>query len=178
MRLSVKIDDQAIKRLNKRLSDLNLKDAMEEVGEYLLQRIALCFRFERDPKGNRWPDLSETTKKNRRGESYRILSDTGRLRSSFTKDASKDRVVVGTSVEYAPTHQFGAKKGQFGTIEAKIREHIRKYKGKEVRVRAHTRRISIPWGDIPPRPFMGITEQDKKEIGDIILNSIRRRIIG
>ncbi|SDO04142.1 phage virion morphogenesis (putative tail completion) protein [Desulfonauticus submarinus] len=177
MRFIVTVDDSEIKRLE-RLSDLNLKDALEDVGEYLLQRIALCFRFERDPKGNRWPDLRKTTKKNRRGESYHILRDSGRLKDSFTKEVSKNRVMVGTSVKYAKTHQFGAKKGQFGTVEAKVREHIRNYKGREVKVREHTRKITIPWGDIPPRPFMGITEKDKKEIMDIILNSIRRRIIG
>lgn len=40
-------------------------------------------------------------------EHGKTLIDTGRLRNSFFFDAERDRVTIGTNVEYAPTHHFG-----------------------------------------------------------------------
>ncbi|ARO88172.2 phage virion morphogenesis protein [Nitrosospira lacus] len=59
----------------------------------------------------------------------------------------RDAVVIGSSMIYAGTHQFGARKGAFG----------------KTRRGAH-----IPWGNIPARPFLGISEQDRGTIIDVI----------
>ena len=48
---------------------------------------------------------------------------------------------------YAGTHQFGAKKGQYGST---------------------SRGQPIPWGDIPAREFLGLSDDDESEIVDIV----------
>ncbi len=195
MKLELEIDEQKIREIAGRLKNaLRLKEALSSAGDYVLQRVALNFKKEQDPEGRKWPDLSEVTKNRRRGKRYKILRDSGTLRSSFTKKVSDDEVVVGTAVEYAPTHQFGAKQGEFGTVEVKIREHVRKIKlrrkkkklrGKakgqkekiiKVTVSEHTRKMQIPWGDIPARPFLGITEEGEEEIMSIVADRIRRQL--
>jgi phage gpG-like protein len=56
-------------------------------------------------------------------------------------------VEVGSSLEYAAVQQLGARRGQFG----------------------RTRRgAPIPWGDIPARPYLGISQADSSAILDII----------
>ena len=50
---------------------------------------------------------------------------------------------VGSTRIYAGAHQFGARRGACGTNK----------KG-----------APIPWGDIPARPFLGVSDADKKTI--------------
>ena len=59
----------------------------------------------------------------------------------------RDTVVIGSSMEYAATQQFGAKQGAFGKSK---------------------RGGPIPWGDIPARPFLGISAQDERTITSVI----------
>ena len=59
--------------------------------------------------------------------------------------------MVGSPLIYAGVHQFGAKKGAFGTTS----------KGSP-----------IPWGDIAARPFLGVSNDDEREIVDIILDHL------
>jgi phage gpG-like protein len=61
-------------------------------------------------------------------------------------------VEVGSSLEYAAVQQFGARQGQLG----------------------RTRRgAPIPWGDIPPRPFLGLSAADRQEILGILAEHLR-----
>ena len=55
--------------------------------------------------------------------------------------------MAGSNLVYAPTHQFGAEKGDFGSTSKKR---------------------PIPFGDIPARPFLGISEATTEEILDAI----------
>lgn len=50
-------------------------------------------------------------------------------------------------MEYAATQQFGAKKGEF---------------------RSTKNGAPVPWGDIPARPFLGISADDEDKIIEII----------
>ncbi len=56
-------------------------------------------------------------------------------------------VTIGSSLIYAAVQQFGAAKGAFG---------------------ATSRGSPIPWGDIPARPFLGLSDQDRSEIAAIL----------
>jgi len=122
--------DQAFNRLSQSTS--NLYQPMDEIGDALENNIALLFVDQQSPEGEPWKPLSDVTLQRRRqgaGEgSARILQDTGILKNSMTHNADHKSVEVGTAVEYAPTHQFGATKGQYAT--------------------------GVPWGDIPARPFI------------------------
>jgi phage virion morphogenesis protein len=135
--VSLTVDDtqvtQALGRLQR--ATTNLRDPMAAIGQTLVDNIALGFRGQTDPWGNAWTPLSAVTRARRRGSSYQILRDTGILANSFNYQADASSVTVGTAVEYAGTHQFGARKGAYG----------------------RTRRGGpIPWGDIPARPMLPI----------------------
>ena len=44
---------------------------------------------------------------------------------------------------------------------AQVGAHTRKTSsGKVVTVKAHTREMALPWGDIAPRPFMLVQDED------------------
>jgi len=122
--------DQSLRHLSQATS--NLYPPLDEIGDALESNIALLFVDQQSPDGQPWKPLSDVTLQRRRqgsgSGSSQILQDSGILKNSFTHHADRHSVAVGTAVEYAPTHQFGATKGQY----------------------AH----GVPWGDIPARPFM------------------------
>lgn len=77
-----------------------IRAALQALGRVLVTRIQLTFRQSTAPNGSRWAPL-----KLRQGQP---LVDTGRLRASITSKAGDREVVVGTNVQYARVHQFGA----------------------------------------------------------------------
>lgn len=182
------IQDSAITKLLTRLhaATSNLAPVMESIGDYLQNQIMLAFNDQKDPWGRAWHPLSKVTQERRRkgkgkGDNQ-ILRDSGRLANSIVFKATSNMVEVGTNVIYAGTHQFGAKKGQYGTFVARIRAHLRKITkpGKKrkakVNIGDHIRRVIVPWGDIPARPFMPIGANLPKEWQSEIMNTISRRL--
>lgn len=80
-----------------------------------------------------------------------LIGETRRLSSEIAYRLFPGGVEVGSSLQYAAVQQFGARRGQFG----------------------RTRRgAPIPWGDIPPRPFLGVSEADRRAILAIIADHI------
>nr|WP_298892222.1 phage virion morphogenesis protein [uncultured Acinetobacter sp.] len=76
----------------------------------------------------------------RRGMRYGgVLQATGHLRSQIVTQFTRTEAAIGTNVPYAPTMHFGAKQGQFGKTR---------------------RNTPIPWGDIEPRPFLPMDENE------------------
>jgi len=152
VRIQVQEDHRSVARL---LQDLtgrlqDLTPVMRDIGEILVEHIKENFREGTAPDGTRWKPSVRAMK-----EGGKTLIDTGVLRNSFHARPVRRSVHVGTADVRAAVHQFGAKAGSFGTVEVLGREHFRRRGGKEpVRVRAHTRRQRLPWGDIPARPFM------------------------
>lgn len=142
----------------------------------------------------RWKPLSKTTRKikARQGKKgpYQILTDSARLRDSITSKADKDSVTVGTNVEYAAVQHFGAKKGEFGIVDALVKAHVRnlthagqsfgkngkpgKLKKMSLKssVRGYFRKQPVPFGDIPARPFMTIHPDMLTEIDQALINFI------
>ncbi|MFZ5427709.1 MAG: phage virion morphogenesis protein [Thermodesulfobacteriota bacterium] len=116
-----------------------------------------AFANQADPvTGEPWAALSPSTVK-RRGSATPILQMSGILASSFQAEHGPDFARVTTNTPYAPTHQFGAKKGQFGRTK---------------------RGAPIPWGDIPARPFFGIGPADEAEIEQTALETLQRVLGG
>lgn len=159
--ITVKIDDREVKellnRIQKNLGDLT--PVMKIIGSTV--RTSVIRNFE---KGGRpkWPKHSTVTKK-RRGKSAKVLMVqglAGGLAASINYQADKDSVKIGTNKIYGAVHQFGAKKGSFGTVAANIKAHLRK----GIKVKAHTRKMKLPWGDIPARPFLMVQDEDWEEI--------------
>jgi phage virion morphogenesis protein len=172
--IDVTIDDREVRelleRIRKRLGDLT--PAMKIIGATV--RTSVIRNFEKSGRPKKWKEHSKTTEK-RRGKGAKILMAQGLgagLAGSINYKAGKDRVDIGTPKVYGAVHQFGAKKGSFGTVEAMIREHLRTITQafgkpipkKQVKVGAHKRKTILPWGDIPARPFLMVQDEDWTEI--------------
>ena len=137
----------------------DLTPAMRSIGESLLTETRDRFRAGTDPSGNPWAPLSAVTTARKRRNRDKILIMRGHLLGTLAigrVDASS--VEVGSTRIYAGTMQFGAAKGAFGSGSYKTR----------------TGSFPIPWGDIPPRPFLGLSSQSESTIARIISDHIAR----
>ena len=105
---------------------------MEDISRALLSETMMNFQLGGRPA---WAGLSPLTIARRRGGAGAILQDTGELKRSIKATHTNDTATIGTNLVYAPTHQFGAKQGEFGRSD---------------------RNTPLPWGDIPARPFIPI----------------------
>ncbi|MBR6421952.1 phage virion morphogenesis protein [bacterium] len=139
---------------------LNRKKLNLGVAETMLSAVQENFLDSgRDVAGNtkQWHPLSAVTLE-RRGKKRNspILRVSNRLYHSLHSSYNNDAAAVGTNVIYAALQHYGAKKGEFG----KWRNH------------------PIPWGDIPARPYMMLTNQDIQDIIDFISEKINEAAHG
>lgn len=157
--INIEIKDQAVTTLLSRLAErmANLLPAMQDIGEALSEGTKQRFGQSADWDGHAWAKNSQTTvsmylgttkgnyKKNgslskkgaaRSGRKKPLIGETRSLSTTIDYQASKDRVTIGSPMEYAGTHQFGAKRGAFGSHNGR----------------------PIPWGDIPARPFLPLDD--------------------
>lgn len=73
------------------------------------------FQNECGPDGRAWKPLSARTilarrKGKRKSLGTKILQDTGRLRASISVNHGAGWAEIGTTIKYAPVHQYGSKK--------------------------------------------------------------------
>lgn len=120
-----------------------------DVGEYMM--LAHRDRWDREvtPDGQAWAPLSEVTlaRKAAKGRPTAILVDTTALRDLLRYSVTASQLVFGTDRVYGTTQQFGAEKGQFGADK-------------------HGR--PLPWGDIPARPWLGLSDADREHIQGLL----------
>jgi phage virion morphogenesis protein len=166
MSIEIRIADDELKNYLRELSRRmgSLKPVMALIGEIVNESIQTNFEVGGRPE---WAPLSPVTIANRKklnkwpGQILVRSGVRGGLMGSVSYKPMDDKVVIGTNKVYAKVHQFGAKKGQFGQKTVHIPAHERSGKGtKRHKVRAHTRTMNIPWGDIPARPFLMIQDND------------------
>ena len=165
MESTVKIDDSGLKKMiaDQRARLSNLKPAMEVIAQDMQTQKDMNFRKQQDPLGNKWESLKQSTLSKRRkgSKASKILQSTGKLRASFTTEATSRSAKIGTNYKIAATHQFGAKRGAYG----------KNIKGTSLKSgRRWT--ITIPWGDIPQRKMIGLTPAKTKKYNKIVLSYI------
>jgi phage gpG-like protein len=156
--ITIKINDPAVQTmlnaLARRLGDMT--PAMRDIGEALVLGTKQRFEQGQDWDGVPWAPNTETTilrylgqtqgnfKKDgslskdgtkRVGAKKPLTGETQFLRSTIFFQASSTSVILVSPMEYAATQQFGAMRGAFGRT---------------------ARGAPIPWGNIPPRPFLPI----------------------
>ncbi|MHB8808958.1 MAG: phage virion morphogenesis protein [Desulfobulbaceae bacterium] len=161
--ITIRIEDAALTALLNQtaarfgdLTPLNRRIAM-------LMASSIRENFEAGGRPTRWKPSKRA--KTQRGQTLR---DTNRLMNSITGKGTATQAIAGTSDVRAAVHNFGAKRGSFGTVQAAVRAHLRRIRGKEQKVRAHSRKQPMPWGDIPARPFMLLQPDDLVEIKDMV----------
>jgi phage virion morphogenesis protein len=131
----------------------DLTPAMEEIGDELVKSTKKRFELSHGPDGRRWKPNAKSTilalirKKIGSVANKKPLVVTGTLARTIFSEAKKTEVIIGSPMIYAGTQQFGAKKGEFGKTK---------------------RGGAIPWGDIPARKFLGISEEDRQTALNIL----------
>lgn len=152
--ITITLDDSQFSRwLHTALRSLNNPaDALMEIGEVLTQSTQNRFGTKKTPDGSGWAPNSPVTiaikghGSQLRGKS-KALGDT----IHYQMDGAQ-AVQVGSNMVYAAVQQFGQPKGASG----------------------RTRRgAPIPWGDIPPRPFVGVSQEDEARIMEIMTDYLR-----
>ncbi|MGB3407778.1 MAG: phage virion morphogenesis protein [Jannaschia sp.] len=129
----------------------DLSPLMSEIAEYLLTSTEKRFGEGAGPDGTPWAPKSEATIKayERSKETYSLLPliRSGDLRRTISSGSDSENAFVGSGAIQAAVMQFGAAKGAFGTM---------------------ANGSSIPWGTIPARPFLGLSEEDEVQLVAIV----------
>lgn len=157
VRFRIGVDDEPVRDALARLlaAGEDLTPAMDAIGGALVLSTEERFEFERAPGGSPWPPSIRALL-----TGGKTLSESGRLGDSITHEADSDSVRVGTNVRYAKTHQFGA------TIRAKTAKTLAFF----IPGLGWRRKVSVR---IPPRPFLGIDDDDRGRIGEELTDYLR-----
>jgi phage virion morphogenesis protein len=116
----------------------SITECLDDIGMSLETSTHRRFEDQQDPQGNAWKEHSEATIAIR-GEGAPILRDKVDLYDSISHSVQGSKVLVGANRVYARIQQLG---GEAGRIGARV--------------------------TIPARPYLGISNDDEREIGAIV----------
>lgn len=148
--IEVKVDNGEVIAALRRLaaSAENPRPVLLAIGEELTRSTKLRFQTSTAPDGKKWAPNKSSTLARKKGDKP-LIGKTHLLSQQISHAADMQSLVVGSSMKYAAMQQFGGKKSQFPNL----------------------------WGDIPARPFLGISDADEKmivgEIGDYLRRALR-----
>lgn len=143
----------AIARLNTTSALLgDLTQLHQVVGEYVVEATKERFRSSTAPDGTKWRDKRPATiaRYLARGDGNKrkpLIGATGRLGREIAQFTTRKEVEIGSALEYSGVMQDGAAKGAFGNDK---------------------RGRPLPWGNIPARVWLGLSDTDERNILDII----------
>ncbi len=162
--LQIEINDTEVSAALARIAAAmtKLTPVMQDIGEALIESTKGRFATGVDPDGNPWAPKSPVTIEayRARGDSVSfrpLIGPTRALSTTIHYLAGADRVEVGSSRIQAAVMQGGAAKGAFGRT---------------------ARGAPIPWGRIPARPFIGLSDTDRTAIVDIVDEWLQRVAAG
>lgn len=154
--MSIRIDGD-LNRLQKRLKQLreiDKKGINSTIGEAINSSTKNRFKTQKAPNGKKWPE-SERVVKN----GGVTLVQSAVLKNSIKYKADSSGFSVGTNNIYAATHQLGDQNREI-TIRAKTSKGLVFRIGDQwIRKKQVTVKVTIP-----PRPFLGLSEDDYEEI--------------
>lgn len=135
--IDVKIDNNNVIQAMERLSKaaVNPRPALLAIGESLVLSTKKRFESSTAPDGSRWTPNKPSTLKRKKGNKP-LIGKTGLLSQQISYALDGDGLRIGSPMEYAAMQQFGGKKSRFPNL----------------------------WGDIPARPFLGISDADETMI--------------
>lgn len=120
----------------------DLTPVMQSIGEILVASTKQRFGTGTSPEGVKWAPKSQVTlnaygaRKSNRVDVRPLFGPSGALSSQIFSEPERDQVVVGSPRIYAAMMQFGGLKSAY--------PHL--------------------WGNIPARPFLGISPTDSTNI--------------
>jgi phage virion morphogenesis protein len=150
--IEVSIDNRAILSALHQLQQAsgNLRPALLKIGEDLKESTHKRFATTTGPDGEHWAlnSVLSTLLGEKQGD--RPLTDHGTLGNTINYQLlGNDAVQIGSPMEYAAMMQFGGTKAEF--------PHL--------------------WGDIPARPFLGISAEDEIHIVDILRQHLDQALL-
>lgn len=160
-------DDAELRRVLGRVinSVQNPSPLLKAIGEILVDSTKQRFHAGIGPDGERWPENSDTTVLNylrkykgsfgKRGGLTKkgmtrlafkkpLIGETKTLSTRIDYQVDGDRLLVGTPEAGGAMQQFGGKKSEFPNL----------------------------WGDIPARPFLGLSDYDRDSVLDTMRDFI------
>lgn len=146
--INVTFNDQAILTALQSLlhQSSQLRPAMVSIGEALTESTKQRFVSTTAPDGERWQrnsPLSTLIEGRKQGD--RPLTNHGILGDTINYQLlGNEGVQIGSPMQYAAMQQFGGTKAEFPYL----------------------------WGDIPARPFLGVSPADETEILTILRNHL------
>ncbi len=151
---TLEINDTAANAALDELAQLlgDMTSPMQDIGEFLTKTTKDRFGAGTSPDGVPWAPKSEVTKEGyrRRGDHVDdrpLFGPSGSLSSLIHYEATPTSVRWGSPMIYAAVMQGGAAQGAFGRT---------------------LRGGPIPWGNIPARPFLGLSDSDRAGVLEII----------
>jgi len=139
---------QDFERLTTRLQRMERIDKgalLDVLGNLMANQTRRRIQDEKQsPSGEPWQEWSATHAATRHsGQS--LLQGGGDLQDSIQHVVTGDQVETGSNMVYAGVQQRGAKQGEFGRTG---------------------RNGPIPWGDMPAREYLGLSEENAAELID------------
>lgn len=130
----------------------DLTPVHQDIGEFMVEATKKRFLTSTAPDGTQWRPKSSATiaRYKAKGDGNKtkpLIGPSGRLGKEITPLATRAQVEIGSSLEYSGVMQGGAARGAFGTTK---------------------RGSPIPFGDIPARVFLGISDTEERSILDIV----------
>jgi len=153
VQITVTLEDEAVSRALAQMAaaSVDMTQPMDAIGRVLVNgAVERIGTTNVTPEGAPW-------KPSKRAESQggKTLHDSGALMRSINSWAFPDRAIVGTNTPYGAVHQLGAATGSLGV-----------WSGTDKRGRDMT--VLSPWGDIPARPYLGISDEEETTILEIV----------
>ena len=143
-----------------KLSGPDLAELNQTLAEALRASTLRRFNTATGPDGKKWKKSIRAA-----AEGGQTLVNTADLKNSIHAIATSEVAAVGTNKDYARTHQFGDAR----TIRARRKKALAfQVGGKWVSRKS----VQV---DIPPRPFMGIDDEDLAETRAMVADFIKGR---
>lgn len=178
MKVDIQLDDARVQATLQRLerAAVNPAPALKAVGEALVDSTKQRFLQSIGPDGKPWAPNAPSTfvtllrrYKGSFGKDGRVsargaarasgkkplIGETRSLSTTINYRVSGNAVEIGSPMEYAAVQQFGARKGAFGSTR---------------------RGAPIPWGDIPARPYLGVSAGDAQIIDRLFYDYLRESV--
>jgi phage virion morphogenesis protein len=137
----IEYDDDDVRNALQRLISIagDASPALRDIGEILVPSTRRRFSTKIGPDGEAWEGNSPVTIA-RKGRDNPLVEHGDLYRQIHYALIGGDTLEVGSSLPYAAMQQFGGTKAEFPWL----------------------------WGDIPERPFLGVSEDDKEAVLDEI----------
>jgi phage virion morphogenesis protein len=166
--IEIKVDNKVVNDVLSRLASAtaNPGPVLRAIGEDLVLSTKKRFETSTAPDGSRWKPNSQATylgylgnaKSNHRKDGRinsrgadkvmakkPLIGKTGNLAQQISYAVDGNGLRIGSPMEYAAMQQFGGQKSKFPNL----------------------------WGDIPARPFLGISDSDEQMIVSTVNNYLR-----